>query len=106
VVVRINCLTVKQRGALFYDLGEKFRVRLIADSNVDLVFLEFGTLGSDVYSDDPSVRTKHAPPHLEGATEPASDFYEHHILINEFREMPFINRKIVLPFMDSSLLVD
>src|SRR5579871_5769147 len=87
------------------DALQELRILLRPDIHLDLIFLKFLTVGVYVYANDFRVRAKITLPHLQRAATPAADLHERYRSVYKSCEMPFVDREIVLPFVNDSLVV-
>jgi hypothetical protein len=86
-------------------LAQKNFVRLIADTNVNLVLTELFALGPQVYPHNSGIRAQVPLPHLQRPAFAATDLEENHVSIHELREVAFVSGKIVLPLVNKALII-
>jgi hypothetical protein len=90
---------------LLNHLTQKNFIRLIADTNVNLVLTELFALGPQVYPHDSGVRAQVPLPHLQRPAFAATYLEENHVSIHELREMALVSGKIVLPLVNKALII-
>jgi hypothetical protein len=95
---------IRRAELIDYALQES-SIRLAADPDFDLVFLETFALGIDIDAHNLRVRAQVPLPHLSGTAATAPNFQEEHGAVDEAGEMGFVSREVMLPLMNGSMFV-
>lgn len=94
------------RPKFFDNSTKKSRIFLLANSDLNLIFGEAQAIVVDVNADDARVGTKISFPHLQRSAFANSDLREGDRPVDVMTEMPFVDRKIMLPLMDHASVVN
>ena len=84
---------------------QELGVVLRSYEDLNLIFLKAFALRIDIDANNSRVWAEISLPHLQRPAAPTTDLDEGHGLVNEVFKVAFVNRKIMLPLVNNSLVV-